>query len=116
MHGALTYILQDEYGQIQISHSISAGLDYPGVGPELSYLKDTKRVETTYVLDSEALEGFQLLCKTEGILPALEPAHALYHAFNLAKNMDKDQIIVVNLSGRGDKDVHTVGNALGVSL
>ncbi len=116
LHGALTYILQDEYGQIQISHSISAGLDYPGVGPELSYLKDTKRVETTYVLDSEALEGFQLLCKTEGILPALEPAHALYHAFNLAKNMDKDQIIVVNLSGRGDKDVHTVGNALGVSL
>ncbi|MFQ6050863.1 MAG: tryptophan synthase subunit beta [Candidatus Hydrothermarchaeota archaeon] len=116
LHGALTYILQDEYGQIQISHSISAGLDYPGVGPELSYLKDIKRVETVNVLDNEALKGFQLLCKTEGILPALEPAHAIYYAFNLAKNMDEDEIIVVNLSGRGDKDVDTVAHALGVSL
>jgi tryptophan synthase beta chain len=116
LHGTKSYVLQDEAGQIRETHSVSAGLDYPGVGPEHSYLKDTKRAEYVAVTDKQALEGFQLLCQTEGIVPALEPAHAIYHASQLAKSLDKEQIIVVNLSGRGDKDMDIVAKELGVSL
>jgi tryptophan synthase beta chain len=115
LHGSRSYVLQDDDGQIIEAHSISAGLDYPGVGPEHSYLKDTGRATYHPVTDEEALEGFKLLCRTEGIIPALEPAHAVYLAEQLAKNMDADQIMVVNLSGRGDKDMHTVTRALGVT-
>jgi len=114
LHGSKSYILQDDSGQIKETHSISAGLDYPGVGPEHSYLKDTGRAEYTAVNDTDALEGFQLLCRTEGITPALEPAHAIYHACGLAGSLDKDKIIIVNLSGRGDKDMDIVEEALGV--
>ena len=103
-------------GQIQETHSISAGLDYPGVGPEHSYLKDTGRATYVAVTDDEALEGFQLLCRTEGITPALESAHAIAYAARLAGSLDKEQIIVVNLSGRGDKDMDIVAEALGVKL
>jgi tryptophan synthase beta chain len=116
LHGSMSYLLQDEHGQVRETHSISAGLDYPGVGPEHSYLKDTERATYVSVLDSEALEGFQLLCRTEGIIPALEPAHAIYYVSKLAPTLSKDQIIVVGLSGRGDKDMDTVAGALGVSL
>lgn len=105
LHGMKTYILQDENGQIQTTYSIAAGLDYPGVGPEHAYLKDIKRVEYTAVTDEEAIEAFELLSRTEGIIPALEPSHALAYAIKLAKNLTKDKIIVVNLSGRGDKDI-----------
>ncbi|MFC2002671.1 tryptophan synthase subunit beta [Chloroflexota bacterium] len=113
LHGAKSYVLQDGSGQIRETHSISAGLDYPGVGPEHSYLKDIGRATYVAVSDEEALEGFQLLCKTEGITPALEPAHAIYHATKLAGSLSKEQIIVVNLSGRGDKDMDIVIEALG---
>ena len=112
LHGAKSYILQDKNGQICETHSISAGLDYPGVGPEHSYLKDTGRAHYVAVDDNEALEGFQLLCQTEGIVPALEPAHALFYAAELAGSLDKEKIIVVNLSGRGDKDMDIVAEAL----
>ena len=114
LHGAKSYVLQDSEGQIRETHSISAGLDYPGVGPEHSYLKDTGRATYVAVSDEEALEGFQLLCKTEGITPALEPAHAIFYAAGMAGSLDKKQIIVVNLSGRGDKDMGIVVEALGV--
>jgi len=114
LHGAKSYVLQDNAGQIRETHSISAGLDYPGVGPEHSYLKDIGRVTYVAVSDEEALEGFQLLCKTEGITPALEPAHAIFHAAKMASSLNKEQIIVVNLSGRGDKDMDIVAEALGV--
>jgi tryptophan synthase beta chain len=116
LHGTKSYVLQDEGGQIRETHSVSAGLDYPGVGPEHSYLKDTKRAQYVAVTDEQALEGFQLLCKTEGIIPALESAHAIYHAAEMAKSLDKEQIIVVNLSGRGDKDMDIVAKELGVKL
>jgi len=116
LHGTKSYVLQDEGGQIRETHSVSAGLDYPGVGPEHSYLKDTKRAEYVAVTDQQALEGFQLLCKTEGITPALEPAHAIYHVAQMAKPLNKEQIIVVNLSGRGDKDMDIVARELGVEL
>ena len=116
LHGNRTYLLQDDDGQIQEGHSISAGLDYPGIGPEHSYLRDTGRVEYVSAGDKEALEAFQLLCRTEGIIPALEPAHALAQVMKVAPTMDKDQIIVMNLCGRGDKDVFTVGAHLGVDL
>ena len=112
-HGTKSYVLQDKNGQIRGTHSISAGLDYPGVGPEHSYLKDTKRATYVAVSDEEALEGFQLLCRTEGITPALEPAHAIFYAARMAGSLDKEQIIVVNLSGRGDKDMDIVVEALG---
>ena len=112
LHGSLSYILQDNYGQISTTHSISAGLDYPGVGPEHSYLKDEGLVTYVTITDKEALAAFQLLCKTEGILPALEPSHALAYLSKLAPKLSKDQIIVVNLSGRGDKDVQVVAEAL----
>ena len=114
LHGAKSYVLQGSNGQIQETHSISAGLDYPGVGPEHSYLKDTGRVTYVAVSDKEALDGFQLLCSIEGITPALEPAHAIFHAAKLASSLSKEQVIVVNLSGRGDKDMDIVVEALGV--
>lgn len=113
LHGTLTYLLQDEHGQIQSAHSISAGLDYPGVGPEHAYLKDTKRVNYVSATDKEALDAFQLLAKTEGIIPALESSHAVAYAIKLAQQLDKDQIIVICLSGRGDKDVETVRDQIG---
>ena len=116
LHGAKSYVLQDDSGQIRETHSISAGLDYPGVGPEHSYLKDTGRATYVAVSDKEALEGFQLLCKTEGITPALEPAHAIYYAAQMASSLSREQIIVVNLSGRGDKDMDIIVEALGVKL
>lgn len=112
LHGALMYLLQDEAGQIQEAHSISAGLDYPGVGPEHSYLHDLGRVEYNSITDDEALEALQLLCKLEGIIPALESAHAVAYAIKLAKTMSAEEGIVVCLSGRGDKDVHTVKTRL----
>jgi tryptophan synthase beta chain len=114
LHGAKSYLLQDDNGQIRETHSISAGLDYPGVGPEHSYLKDTGRVTYVAVSDKEALDGFQLLCRTEGITPAMEPSHAIAHAAKIAGSLDKEQTIVVNLSGRGDKDMDIVVEALGV--
>ncbi len=116
LHGAKSYVLQDSSGQIKETHSISAGLDYPGVGPEHSYLKDTGRATYVPVDDNEALEGFQLLCQTEGIAPALESAHAIFYAAKMAGSLDREQIIIVNLSGRGDKDMGIVAQALGVKL
>jgi len=116
LHGNRTYLLQDGDGQILEGHSISAGLDYPGVGPEHSWLKDCGRVAYVPILDGEALEAFQLLTQTEGIMPALESSHALAEAIKRAPNMRRDQIIIVNLSGRGDKDVHTVGKILGLEV
>lgn len=112
LHGSFSYLLQDEDGQIQIAHSVSAGLDYPGVGPEHSYLHATGRAKYVSVTDQQALEAFQLLCETEGIIPALESAHALAYLPELAKQVARDALIVVNLSGRGDKDVETVARLL----
>ena len=116
LHGAAMYLLQDDDGQIQETHSISAGLDYPGVGPEHSYYQETGRAEYVAATDDEALEGFQLLCRTEGIIPALESSHAVAHAAKLAKTLDREKIVIINISGRGDKDMHTVAEALGVTL
>ncbi len=116
LHGSRSFVLQDEDGQIVEAHSIAAGLDYPGVGPEHAYLKTTGRATYHAVTDAEALEAFQLLCRTEGIIPALESAHAIALAVRLARERSRDDIIVVNLSGRGDKDMHTVASALGVTL
>ena len=112
LHGALSYLLQDEHGQISGTHSISAGLDYPGVGPEHSQWRDDGRVEYVSATDDEAVEAACLLSRAEGIIPALEPAHALAYAGKLAEGMDRDGILVVNLSGRGDKDLDTIFNAL----
>ncbi len=116
LHGTKSYVLQDDHGQIKETHSISAGLDYPGVGPEHSYLKDSGRATYVSVDDKEALEAFQLLCRTEGITPALESAHAVAYAVKLAASLDKEKTIVINLSGRGDKDMGIVAGALGVKL
>ena len=116
LHGARSYLLQDAAGHVLETHSISAGLDYPGVGPEHSYLRDAGRAEYVAVTDAEALEGFQLLCRTEGIIPALEPAHAIAHVARLAPSLPPEQVIVVGLSGRGDKDMGTVAAELGVEL
>lgn len=113
LHGTMTYLLQDPHGQIQEAHSISAGLDYPGVGPEHSYLKDQGRVNYTSVTDAEALEAFQMLSKTEGIIPALESSHAVAFAVKLAKEMKASESLVICLSGRGDKDVDAVRAAIG---
>ena len=113
LHGSKSYLLQDEHGQVVETHSISAGLDYPGVGPEHSYLKDVERAQYVSVTDAEALEGFQLLCRTEGIIPALEPSHAIAHAAKVAPALPGDTVILVGLSGRGDKDIETVADALG---
>jgi tryptophan synthase beta chain len=115
-HGALSYILQDRYGQVKATHSISAGLDYPGVGPEHAYLKETGRASYTAVTDREALRAFVELSRAEGIIPALEPCHALAYAKRLAKRLGRDSLIVVTLSGRGDKDVEVAAEALGVDL
>ena len=116
LHGSLSYLLQDEWGQIQEAHSISAGLDYPGVGPEHSYLKDTERAQYVSVTDNEALDGFDLLTRTEGIIPALEAAHAIAHVTKIAPKMGKDQVLLLLLSGRGDKDINTVATARGIEL
>jgi tryptophan synthase beta chain len=116
LHGNKTYLLQDDDGQIAEAHSISAGLDYPGIGPEHSWLKEIGRVRYDSVTDTEALAAFQLLCRTEGIIPALEPAHAIAAVEREAKKMDRDQIILANLCGRGDKDIFTVAEALGTKI
>jgi len=116
LHGNRTYLLQDEMGQIRETHSIAAGLDYPGVGPELAWLKDTGRAEYSSVTDAEALDGLKLLSETEGIIPALESSHAVAYAAKLAPALPREQVIVVNLSGRGDKDMGTVAKAFGVTL
>jgi tryptophan synthase beta chain len=116
LHGAKSYVLQDDAGQILGTHSIAAGLDYPGVGPEHSYYKSIGRATYVAVNDKEALKAFQLLCQTEGIIPALEPAHAISYAAKMAGSLDKRQIIIVNLSGHGDKDMDIVTKALGVEL
>ncbi|WP_394270664.1 tryptophan synthase subunit beta [Qipengyuania sp.] len=116
LHGNKTYLLQDEDGQITEGHSISAGLDYPGIGPEHAWLKDMGRVEYAAITDEEALDAFQLLCRTEGIIPALEPSHAIAAVAKRAKEMDRDAIILANLCGRGDKDIFTVADRLGVEM
>lgn len=116
LHGNRTYLLQDEDGQIAEAHSISAGLDYPGIGPEHSWLKEIGRVEYTAVTDTEALDAFQLLCRTEGIIPALEPSHAIAAVTKRAREMRRDHVILANLCGRGDKDIFTVAEALGVAI
>ncbi|WP_195706747.1 tryptophan synthase subunit beta [Brucella sp. 10RB9213] len=116
LHGNRTYLLQNDDGQILEGHSVSAGLDYPGVGPEHSWLKDSGRVDYVPILDNEALDAFQLCTRTEGIIPALESAHAIAQAVKMAPTMGKDKVMIVNLSGRGDKDVHTVGKLLGMDI
>jgi tryptophan synthase beta chain len=116
LHGNRTYLMQDANGQIQDTHSISAGLDYPGVGPEHAWLKDTGRAEYVAVTDDEALQAFHTLCHLEGIIPALESSHAIAYAMKLAPTMARDRILLVNLSGRGDKDMHTVAKASGLQL
>jgi tryptophan synthase beta chain len=116
LHGNRTYVLQDKNGQIMQTHSISAGLDYPGVGPEHAWLKDSGRAQYVTITDQEALAAFHACCRTEGIMPALESAHAIAYAAQLAPTLDKDKIILVNLSGRGDKDMHTVAEFSGISL
>ncbi|MBX9880884.1 MAG: tryptophan synthase subunit beta [Sphingomonas sp.] len=116
LHGNKTYLLQDDDGQITEAHSISAGLDYPGIGPEHAWLRDIGRVDYTAVTDGEALDAFQLLCRTEGIIPALEPSHAIAAVAKVAREMREDQIVLANLCGRGDKDIFTVAEALGVAI
>jgi tryptophan synthase beta chain len=116
LHGNRTYLLQDEDGQIIETHSISAGLDYPGVGPEHAWLKDSGRAEYVAITDQEALDAFHALCRLEGIMPALESSHALAHALKIAPAMRREQVLLVNLSGRGDKDMHTVAKYSGLTL
>ena len=116
LHGNRTYLLQDDDGQIIEGHSISAGLDYPGIGPEHSWLHEMKRVEYVSVTDAEALEAFKLSCQTEGIIPALEPSHALAHVAKIAPDLPKDHLMVMNMCGRGDKDIFTVAEALGEEM
>jgi tryptophan synthase beta chain len=113
LHGTKSYLMDNEHGQIRETHSIAPGLDYPGVGPEHSYYKDTGRATYVAVTDTQALEGFKMLCDTEGIIPALESSHAIYYAAQLAAELTKDQLIIVNLSGRGDKDLEIVIKELG---
>jgi tryptophan synthase beta chain len=115
LHGSKSYILQDKHGQIQEAYSISAGLDYPGVGPEHSYLKNTGRASYVSITDTEALDAFQLLSRTDGIIPALESSHAVAYTLKMASTLEKDQIIIINLSGRGDKDLQIVMNTQGVN-
>ena len=116
LHGSMSYLLQDQHGQVHETHSISAGLDYPGVGPEHSYLKDARRAEYVPVTDAQALEGFHLLARTEGIIPALEPSHAIYHVAEMARELPPEKVILLCLSGRGDKDVPTVAAAAGIEV
>jgi tryptophan synthase beta chain len=115
LHGNRTYLMEDENGQIMSTHSISAGLDYPGVGPEHSWLKDVGRANYVAATDVEAIDAFHKLTQLEGIMPALESSHAVAFAMKLAATMRPDQFIVVNLSGRGDKDIHTIANLDGVT-
>ena len=116
LHGNRTYLLQDDDGQITEGHSISAGLDYPGIGPEHSWLHDVGRVEYISATDNEALDAFQMCSRLEGIIPALEPAHALAGVIRIAPSLPKDHLLVMNLCGRGDKDIFTVAEALGVKI
>jgi tryptophan synthase beta chain len=116
LHGSRSYVIQDDDGQVIETHSISAGLDYPGVGPEHAWLKDSNRASYVPITDDEAMEAFQLLCKTEGIIPALESSHAVAFGVKLARERSPEQSILINLSGRGDKDINTVAEALGVTL
>jgi tryptophan synthase beta chain len=116
LHGSRTFVLQDAFGQVQEAHSISAGLDYPGVGPEHAYLKESGRATYVGVTDAEALDAFQLLCRAEGIIPALESAHTIAHAIPLARRLGSEKTLLVSLSGRGDKDLQTAADALGMSL
>jgi len=116
LHGNRTYVMSDDRGQIVETHSVSAGLDYPGVGPEHSWLKDIKRVNYVSVTDTEALDAFRELTRMEGIIPALESAHAIAYACKLAATMTPEQTIVINLSGRGDKDIHTVADIDGITI
>jgi tryptophan synthase beta chain len=116
LHGNRTYLLQDDDGQILEGHSISAGLDYPGIGPEHSWLHDVGRVEYISATDNEALDAFQMCSRLEGIIPALEPAHALAGVIRIAPSLPKDHLLVMNLCGRGDKDIFTVAEALGVKI
>ena len=116
LHGARSYLLQNRDGQVLEAHSISAGLDYPGVGPEHSWLKDLGRVKYFSATDKEALEAFVLLSKLEGIIPALESAHAIAHVMRIAPQMEQDKVIVICLSGRGDKDVNSAAAALGMDI
>jgi tryptophan synthase beta chain len=113
LHGNRTYLLQDEHGQIIETHSVSAGLDYPGIGPEHAWLKDTQRAQYVCIDDEEALAAFNTCCRIEGIIPALESSHALAYAAKLAATLPKDKIVLANLSGRGDKDMHTVQERMG---
>lgn len=114
LHGTRSYVLQDPNGQIRVTHSLSAGLDYSGVGPEHAYYHDTGRIEYAAVTDEEALAGFRLLCEVEGIIPALESAHAVAHLMRIAREFSREQAVVLNLSGRGDKDVEVAAAALGL--
>ena len=116
LHGNRTYLLQDDDGQIIDAHSISAGLDYPGIGPEHAWLHDMKRVNYVSATDDEALEAFQLCSRLEGIIPALEPSHALAFVSTMIGDMDKDDIVILNMCGRGDKDIFTVARALGFDM
>ncbi len=116
LQGCKTFVLQDEHGQIEMTHSVSAGLDYAAIGPEHSFYHDTGRIEYTYAVDEEAMEAFDLLARLEGIIPALESAHAVAYCLKLAPTLRKDQVIIVNLSGRGDKDVMQVAKIKGVEL
>ncbi len=116
LHGNRTYLLQDDDGQILEGHSISAGLDYPGIGPEHSWLHEIGRVNYVYVTDNEALDAFQLCCREEGIIPALEPSHALAHVAKIAPTLPQDHIMIMNMCGRGDKDIFSVGRALGINM
>jgi tryptophan synthase beta chain len=116
LHGNRTYLMQDADGQISETHSVSAGLDYPGVGPEHSWLKDSGRAQYVAITDEESLEAFHTCCQIEGIIPALETSHALAYAAKIAPSMSKDKVILVNLSGRGDKDMHTVAEKSGLHL
>jgi tryptophan synthase beta chain len=116
LHGNRTYLLQNEDGQIIETHSVSAGLDYPGVGPEHAWLKDSGRAQYVSITDQEAIDAFHRCCHIEGIIPALESSHALAYAAKFAATLPKDKIILVNLSGRGDKDMHTVGEIMGMKF
>jgi tryptophan synthase beta chain len=116
LHGNRTYLLQDENGQIIETHSVSAGLDYPGVGPEHAWLKDNGRAEYVAVTDEDALQAFHAMCRSEGIIPALESAHAVAHAMKIAPSMPESAVLLVNLSGRGDKDMHTVAQRSGIEF
>jgi tryptophan synthase beta chain len=116
LHGFRSYLMQDENGQIIETHSVSAGLDYPGVGPEHAWLKDIQRAQYVTITDEEALQAFHDCCRIEGIIPALESSHAIAYAVKLAPTLPKDQLILVNLSGRGDKDMHTVAQRMGLDF